>query len=120
MDSPPRQIVFNMTKCHSLLLTIDGQCQHSVPVRNVRVGYVHVSMASYPARSSGFAGVCEADHEEWVIVATIIEDLWRAGGFEAEVERLQAEGLVELVSLELKDYRKGAGDKASVVVLEKL
>lgn len=54
-----------------------------------------------------------------VVVATVIEDLWQAGGFQAEVEKLAAEGLVKVASLDLKDYVKGRGDKARFVVLEK-
>ena len=53
-----------------------------------------------------------------LIVATVLHDIWLSGGFKAEVERLEAEGLVELVSSELEDYRKGH-DKADVVVLRK-
>lgn len=53
-----------------------------------------------------------------LIVATILDDIWLSGGFKAEVERLEAEVLVEVVSVELKDYRKGH-DKADVVVLRK-
>ncbi|KAI0534845.1 S-adenosyl-L-methionine-dependent methyltransferase [Xylaria digitata] len=52
------------------------------------------------------------------IVATILEEIWLLGGFEAEIDKLQAEGLVEVVSTELKDYLKGQ-DKAYVLVLKK-
>ncbi|PWY90897.1 S-adenosyl-L-methionine-dependent methyltransferase [Aspergillus heteromorphus CBS 117.55] len=54
------------------------------------------------------------------VAATVIEDLWLSGGFEREVKRLEAVGLVKVVSVELKDYRRGVGDKATVIVLEKL
>lgn len=54
-----------------------------------------------------------------LVVATVIEDLWQAGGFEAEVAALAADGLVRVRSLDLKDYVKGRGDKARFVVLEK-
>lgn len=54
-----------------------------------------------------------------IVVMTVIEDLWNSGGFEAEVGKLVAEKLVKVVSLELKDYVKGRGDKAQFVVLEK-
>ncbi|RYP20941.1 hypothetical protein DL765_002478 [Monosporascus sp. GIB2] len=54
-----------------------------------------------------------------IVVATILEDIWLSGGFKAEVERLETEGLVKVVSVELIDYRKGAGDKARLVTLEK-
>ncbi|KAB8075969.1 S-adenosyl-L-methionine-dependent methyltransferase [Aspergillus leporis] len=55
-----------------------------------------------------------------IIVATIVHDLWLSGGFKAEVEKLEAENLVKVVSAELKDYRKAQGDKARLVVLKKL
>ncbi|RAL03193.1 class I SAM-dependent DNA methyltransferase [Aspergillus ibericus CBS 121593] len=55
-----------------------------------------------------------------IIVATILEDIWVSGGFKAEVELLEAERLVKVVNVELKDYRRGAGDKATFVVLEKV
>ncbi|KAE8355615.1 S-adenosyl-L-methionine-dependent methyltransferase [Aspergillus coremiiformis] len=53
------------------------------------------------------------------IVATILDDIWLTGGFDIEVERLEAEGLVKIVSVDLADYRKGPGDKARLIVLEK-
>ncbi|KAF2970577.1 hypothetical protein GQX73_g3002 [Xylaria multiplex] len=52
------------------------------------------------------------------IVAMILEEIWLPGGFGAEIDRLQAEGLVEVVSTELKDYLKGQ-DRAYVLVLKK-
>ncbi|KAF9891390.1 hypothetical protein FE257_004246 [Aspergillus nanangensis] len=54
-----------------------------------------------------------------IIVATILEEIWVSGGYKAEVEKIQAEGLAKVVSTDLKDYRKGAGDKATFLVLEK-
>ncbi|PWY77316.1 S-adenosyl-L-methionine-dependent methyltransferase [Aspergillus sclerotioniger CBS 115572] len=55
-----------------------------------------------------------------IIVATILEDIWLSGGFKAEVERLEVEHLVKVASMELKDYRRGAGDKATFIVLKKI
>lgn len=55
-----------------------------------------------------------------IVVATILEDIWVSGGFKLEVERLKAENLVTVVSEELMDYVKGHGDKAVLVVLEKI
>ncbi|KAI0465966.1 S-adenosyl-L-methionine-dependent methyltransferase [Xylaria cf. heliscus] len=52
------------------------------------------------------------------IVATVLEEIWVPGGFEAEVCQLQAEGLVEVVSIELKHYIKGQ-DRAYVLVLRR-
>jgi len=54
-----------------------------------------------------------------IVVATIIDGLWVSGGFKAEVEKLATEDMVRVVSMELKDYVKGRGDKAMLVVLEK-
>ncbi len=55
-----------------------------------------------------------------IVVATILEEIWVSGGFEAEIERLKAENLVTVVSEELIDYVKGHGDRAVMVVLEKI
>lgn len=52
-----------------------------------------------------------------LIVATVLDEVWRSGGYEAEIEKLKAEGLVKVVSAELEDYRKE--HKAVLVVLEK-
>ncbi|EAU31003.1 conserved hypothetical protein [Aspergillus terreus NIH2624] len=54
-----------------------------------------------------------------IIVATVLEEIWVSGGYKAEVEKIEKEGLARVVSMELKDYRKGAGDKATLMVLEK-
>lgn len=55
-----------------------------------------------------------------IIVATILEEIWVSGGFKAEVERLEAESLVTVVAEELIDYVKGRGDKAVLVILERI
>lgn len=55
-----------------------------------------------------------------IVVATILEEIWVSGGFKAEVERLKAGNLVTVVAEELIDYVKGHGDKAVLVVLEKI
>lgn len=54
-----------------------------------------------------------------LIIATILDEIWQSGGYHAEVEKLGAEGLVKVASVELKDYRKGAGDKATLIILER-
>ncbi|KAI0423519.1 S-adenosyl-L-methionine-dependent methyltransferase [Xylaria sp. FL1042] len=51
------------------------------------------------------------------IVATVLEELWLPGGFKAEVDKLEAEGLVKVVSIELQHYLKGQ-DRAYVLVLQ--
>lgn len=55
-----------------------------------------------------------------IIVATILNEIWLSGGYKAEVGKLEAEGLARVVSAEVKDYRKGAGDKATFLVLQKM
>lgn len=55
-----------------------------------------------------------------VVVATILDQIWAPGGFKAEVEKLAAEGLVNVRSTELVDYVKGHGDKAVLLILEKI
>lgn len=54
-----------------------------------------------------------------IVVATILDEIWVSGGFQAEVERLRAEKRVTVVAVELIDYVKGHGDKAMLVILEK-
>ncbi|KAL8669928.1 MAG: hypothetical protein Q9168_005508 [Polycauliona sp. 1 TL-2023] len=54
------------------------------------------------------------------VIATILEEIWISGGFKTEVEKLQAENLVTVVSDGLIDYVKGHGDKAVLLVLEKV
>ncbi|KAJ5092361.1 hypothetical protein NUU61_007231 [Penicillium alfredii] len=55
-----------------------------------------------------------------IVVATILEEIWISGGFKAEVEKLRAERLVAVVADELIDYVKGHGDKAVLLILEKI
>ncbi|KAL2824577.1 S-adenosyl-L-methionine-dependent methyltransferase [Aspergillus pseudoustus] len=54
-----------------------------------------------------------------IVVATVLYEIWLSGGYKAEVEKLEAEGLATVVSAEVDDYRKGAGDKAVFLVLRK-
>ena len=54
-----------------------------------------------------------------MVAATILDDIWEPQGFKAEVDRLQGEGLVEVVSAESEWYRKGAGVKARILILRK-
>jgi SAM-dependent methyltransferase len=55
-----------------------------------------------------------------IVVSTILEEIWVPGGFQAEVAKLQAEGLVKVVTEELIDYVKGHGDKAVLLILERI
>ena len=57
--------------------------------------------------------------KDGVVVSTILEELWLQGGFKAEAQKLQAEGLVTILADDLVDYVKGHGDKAAVLVLQK-
>ncbi|KAI1419154.1 S-adenosyl-L-methionine-dependent methyltransferase [Xylaria sp. FL1777] len=52
------------------------------------------------------------------IVITVLEEIWLSGGFKAEVGKLEAEGVVNVLSTELRHYLKGK-DKAYVLVLQK-
>jgi predicted TPR repeat methyltransferase len=54
-----------------------------------------------------------------IIVATVLHEIWLSGGYQAEVEHLEGKGLARIVSTDVKDYRKGAGDTATFVVLQK-
>ncbi|TEY42660.1 hypothetical protein BOTCAL_0387g00150 [Botryotinia calthae] len=55
-----------------------------------------------------------------IVIATVLEEIWVTGGFKAEVDRLRVENLVTVVAQELMDYVKGHGDKAVLIVLEKI
>ncbi|KAJ6007449.1 hypothetical protein N7540_011425 [Penicillium herquei] len=54
-----------------------------------------------------------------VVVATILDEIWISHGFKEEVAQMKEEGLVNS-SEELIDYVKGHGDKAVLLILEKL
>ncbi|KAL4993506.1 S-adenosyl-L-methionine-dependent methyltransferase [Aspergillus recurvatus] len=53
------------------------------------------------------------------VVATVLHEIWLEWGFKSEAERLEKEGLASVVSTEVMDYRRGAGDKATFLVLKK-
>ncbi|THV51923.1 hypothetical protein BGAL_0094g00020 [Botrytis galanthina] len=53
-----------------------------------------------------------------LIIATVLEEVCESGGYKAEIEKLEAEGILDVVSVELNDYRKGF-DKAHLIVLKK-
>ncbi|KAK8069877.1 S-adenosyl-L-methionine-dependent methyltransferase [Apiospora phragmitis] len=55
-----------------------------------------------------------------VVVATIIDAIWESGGFKREIEAMEAEGLVRIVSADIIDYVQARGDHAVLIVLEKL
>lgn len=54
-----------------------------------------------------------------LVVTTILDDIWKSEGYEAEVERLKEKRKVDVISTENADYRKAAGVKARIVVLRK-
>lgn len=54
-----------------------------------------------------------------VVIATVHDLVWLSGGYKNEVEKLEAEGLIKVVSAGLEDYRKGH-DKARLLILEKM
>ncbi|KAI6086031.1 S-adenosyl-L-methionine-dependent methyltransferase [Hypoxylon rubiginosum] len=56
--------------------------------------------------------------KDGLILATVLGEIWKSGGYEAEVKRLEAEGLIDVISADLKDYRAGR-DKANVIILRK-
>ncbi|KAL4982007.1 S-adenosyl-L-methionine-dependent methyltransferase [Aspergillus falconensis] len=53
------------------------------------------------------------------VVATVLHEIWLEWGFGTETEKLEKEGLASVVSTEVMDYRRGAGDKATFLVLKK-
>jgi len=52
-----------------------------------------------------------------VVVATVLDDVWEAGGYRAEVDRLAAGDVVEAVSADVAPYRAGQGVDCRMVVL---
>ena len=52
------------------------------------------------------------------VVATVLDDIWEAGGFRAEVDRLAAGELVEMVSADLEPYRAGQSVDCRMLVLQ--
>ncbi|KAL3450214.1 S-adenosyl-L-methionine-dependent methyltransferase [Aspergillus insuetus] len=53
-----------------------------------------------------------------LVVATIVHDIWD-WGFSAEVARIEKDDEANIVSAQVEDYRRGAGDKAVFLVLRK-
>lgn len=51
------------------------------------------------------------------LVATVLEDVWEAEGYRAEVDRLCAGDVVEAVSIELAPYRSGQHVECRLMVL---
>lgn len=55
-----------------------------------------------------------------LIVTTILESIYAAEGYKAKVDSMVAGGKVKISSAKLEDYRRGAGVKAWMIVLEVL
>jgi ubiquinone/menaquinone biosynthesis C-methylase UbiE len=53
-----------------------------------------------------------------IVVATVLDSHWEERGFEAEVQRLEREGIAEVVENESHAYRKDAGG-GRVLILRK-
>lgn len=54
-----------------------------------------------------------------LIFITVWDEIWLSGGYKTEIDRLQGEQLVNVLSIELKDYVMAKGEKAYFVVLQK-
>lgn len=54
-----------------------------------------------------------------LVVATVLGSIWASGGYEAEVNRLESKGLVQVVSKDEVEFKKTPGLKGRMVVLRK-
>lgn len=54
-----------------------------------------------------------------LLVATILDNLWKPEGFETEVQRLREIGAVDVLSTDVEDYRRGDQARAVYLVLRK-
>ncbi|KAK4498515.1 hypothetical protein PRZ48_011173 [Zasmidium cellare] len=54
-----------------------------------------------------------------LLVATILDTLWKPEGFEAEVERLRSTGAVDVLSTKVDDYRRGDNARAVMLVVRR-
>lgn len=52
------------------------------------------------------------------VIATILDEIWKSGKYQAVIEDLEARNQVEVIGTDAEDYRKGR-DKARVVILKK-
>ena len=55
-----------------------------------------------------------------LVVATVKESVWTSGGYEAEVQRLENDGLVKVSSTVAVPYRQAQGVNAKLLVMRKL
>lgn len=54
-----------------------------------------------------------------LLVATILDTLWKPEGFEAEVNRLRDIGAVDVLSTKVDDYRQGDNARAVMLVMRR-
>jgi SAM-dependent methyltransferase len=67
----------------------------------------------------GFAELVRVLRPGGVFVATVLDDIWSAGGYEAETVALAGRGVVDVVSTDVVDYRSGLSVDARMVVLRR-
>ncbi|KAI1201593.1 S-adenosyl-L-methionine-dependent methyltransferase [Nemania serpens] len=56
--------------------------------------FTHGHVGPIPALREFLRALKDAGH----VIATVLEEIWLSGGYQAEVDRLEAEGLVEVIS----------------------
>ena len=57
--------------------------------------------------------------KDGLIVATVTDEVWVSGGYEAEVKRLGAEAAVDILSTSIAEYRRGTDKRARMVILKR-
>ena len=57
--------------------------------------------------------------KDGLVVCTIVDEVWVPGGYEAEVERLGAAGVVNVLSAAIADYRRGTNKRARMMILRR-
>lgn len=120
--SPGMLEVAKRTGVYSHLATVDL----SQPLKGITdgtydiVACVGTFTASHVGPVPALAEFVRVTKEGGLVVATVLDTLWASDGYEAEVQRLAAQNLVEVISAEPMDYRKGAGVKARMAVMRKI
>lgn len=54
------------------------------------------------------------------VIATVLDSIWSTQGYDVAVQQLAADGKVKVISTQLEDYRRGAGMRAQMIVLQVL
>ncbi|CAF9941312.1 MAG: hypothetical protein HETSPECPRED_003048 [Heterodermia speciosa] len=57
--------------------------------------------------------------EDGLVVCTIVDEVWVPGVYEAEVERLDVAGAVNVLSAAVANYRRGTNKRARMVILRR-